>query len=69
MLAVEPSGRRLLAFVGLYALAVALHATWDGVGGSVTYAVVGAISIGLLMIALRQAQRLDSRRLVPVTAA
>lgn len=68
MLAVEPSGRRLLAFAGLFALAVALHTTWDSLGGRVTYAVVGAISIGLLLIALRQAQRLDMARPVPVTA-
>lgn len=65
MLAVRPSGRRLLAFVGLYALAVGLHTAWDGIGGKVTYAVVGAISIGLLMVALRQARHLDNRPVVP----
>jgi hypothetical protein len=44
----------------MYAVAVALHTTWDGIGGRVTYAIVGAISIGLLLIGLRRAQREDS---------
>ncbi|GAA1619610.1 hypothetical protein GCM10009744_02860 [Kribbella alba] len=58
--AVAPSGRRFLGFLGMYALAVALHTAWDGIGGWVTYAIVGVISIGLLVIGLRRAQRLDS---------
>lgn len=58
--AVAPSGRRFLGFLGMYALAVALHTAWDGIGGWVTYAIVGVISIGLLTFGLRRAQRLDS---------
>jgi RsiW-degrading membrane proteinase PrsW (M82 family) len=59
--AIEPSGKRFLGFVGMYALAVALHTAWDGIGGRVTYAVVGAISISLLLYGLKRAQRVDSR--------
>ncbi|WP_202867990.1 hypothetical protein [Kribbella sindirgiensis] len=44
----------------MYALAVALHSTWDGIGGRITYAVVGAISIGLLLYGLKRAQRSDN---------
>jgi RsiW-degrading membrane proteinase PrsW (M82 family) len=62
--AIEPSSKRLLGFVGMYALAVALHTAWDGIGGTVTYAVVGAISISLLIFGLKRAQRVDNRRLV-----
>ena len=40
----EPTGKRFAGFLGMYALAVALHTTWDGIGGRITYAVVGAIS-------------------------
>jgi RsiW-degrading membrane proteinase PrsW (M82 family) len=58
--AVAPSGKRFLGFLGMYALAVALHTAWDGIGGWVTYAIVGVISIGLLIFGLRRAQRLDS---------
>src|SRR5882757_3643679 len=63
--AVAPSGRHFLGFLGMYALAVALHTTWDGIGGRVTYAIVGVISIGLLLVGLRRAQRPDN----PVLAA
>ncbi|HET6294978.1 MAG TPA: PrsW family glutamic-type intramembrane protease [Kribbella sp.] len=58
--AVAPSGKHFLGFLGMYALAVALHTTWDGVGGRLTYAIVGVISIGLLLVGLRRAQRLDT---------
>ena len=63
--AVEPTGKRFLGFLGMYAVAVALHTTWDGIGGRVTYAVVGVISIGLLLAGLRNAQQHDNRP--PVT--
>ncbi|TWD80664.1 RsiW-degrading membrane proteinase PrsW (M82 family) [Kribbella amoyensis] len=58
---VEPTGKRFLAFLGLYAVAVALHTTWDGIGGLITYVVVAAISIGLLLFGLSRARRDDSR--------
>jgi protease PrsW len=60
--AIAPSGKRFLGFVGMYALAVALHTAWDGIGGVVTYAVVGAISISLLLVGLKRAQRVDNRQ-------
>ncbi|GAB2560552.1 PrsW family intramembrane metalloprotease [Kribbella endophytica] len=58
---VNPTGRHLAGFLGMYALAVALHTTWDGLGGRLTYAVVGAISIGLLLLGLRHARKQDDR--------
>jgi RsiW-degrading membrane proteinase PrsW (M82 family) len=59
--AVAPSGKRFLGFLGMYAVAVALHTTWDGLGGRITYAIVGAISIGLLLLGLKRAQHQDNR--------
>jgi RsiW-degrading membrane proteinase PrsW (M82 family) len=64
---VAPTGKRLLGFAGMYALAVGLHTTWDGLGGRITYAVVGVISIGLLLLGLRHAQQQDNR--LPAHAA
>ena len=60
---IAPSGKHFAGFVGMYALAVALHTAWDGIGGRITYAVVGAISIGLLLYGLKRAQRKEA--LVP----
>jgi RsiW-degrading membrane proteinase PrsW (M82 family) len=57
---IAPTGRHFAGFLGMYALAVALHTAWDGIGGRVTYAVVGAISIGLLLYGLKRAQRADA---------
>lgn len=68
MFAVRPSGRRLLMFAGLFALAVALHTAWDGIGGKVTYAVVAVISIGLLLYGLRRAERMDREEAIPAGA-
>jgi RsiW-degrading membrane proteinase PrsW (M82 family) len=41
-------GRAVLRFVGVFAVAVALHATWDSVGTIPVYVVLAAISLGLL---------------------
>jgi RsiW-degrading membrane proteinase PrsW (M82 family) len=68
-LAAGPTGRRFLGFVGTYALAVALHTAWDGIGGIATYAVVGAISIGLLLVGLKRAQQVDNRQPVQLPPA
>ncbi|MFI7060011.1 PrsW family intramembrane metalloprotease [Kribbella sp. NPDC050124] len=57
----EPTGKHFAVFLGMFALAVALHTTWDGIGGWITYVVVGSISIGLLLYGLRRAQRVDNR--------
>lgn len=53
----EPTGKRFAGFLGMYAVAVALHSAWDGIGGVITYVVVGTISIGLLLFGLKRAQR------------
>jgi len=52
----------------MYALAVALHTAWDGIGGVITYAVVGTISIGLLLFGLRRARRMDSSSRMDVSS-
>jgi protease PrsW len=57
LLAAHRSGRRYLAFVGLLALAIVLHTCWDSVGTTITYVVIAVVSIGLLLIGLRQARR------------
>ena len=67
-----PSGRHLAFFLGMYAVAVALHTTWDGIGGWITYVIVGSISIGLLLYGLKRAQRSDSGQIVqagPIVSA
>lgn len=65
---ISPNGKHFVGFLGFYALAVALHTAWDGIGGLITYVVVGAISIGLLLFGLKRAQRADTA-VVPADAA
>jgi uncharacterized membrane protein (UPF0136 family) len=38
----------VLRFLLVFAVAAGLHATWDSVGTTVAYVVLGAISLGLL---------------------
>ncbi|WP_350279881.1 PrsW family intramembrane metalloprotease [Kribbella sp. HUAS MG21] len=57
---IEPTGKHFAGFLGMYVLAVGLHTAWDGIGGRITYAVVGAISIGLLLLGLKLAQRAEA---------
>ena len=40
--------RALLRLLGVYVVAVALHATWDSVASVIVYALLAAISLGLL---------------------
>jgi protease PrsW len=42
------TGAAVLRFLGVFALAVALHTTWDSVGTIPVYIVLAAISLGLL---------------------
>jgi RsiW-degrading membrane proteinase PrsW (M82 family) len=56
----HPTGRRLLGFVGLFVLAVVLHAAWDTTGTGSSYVVLAVLSLGLLMVAMRQARRADA---------
>jgi RsiW-degrading membrane proteinase PrsW (M82 family) len=58
--AAQRSAKRFLGFAGMYLLAVALHTAWDGIGGWITYAVVGAISVTVLLVGIRRANRLDA---------
>jgi RsiW-degrading membrane proteinase PrsW (M82 family) len=56
---IDPTGKHFAGFLGMYAVAVTLHTAWDGLGGRITYVVVGGISIGLLLYGLKRAQRAD----------
>jgi RsiW-degrading membrane proteinase PrsW (M82 family) len=47
----------LLRFGAVYLLAVALHATWDSVGATPAYAVLAAVSLGLLTFAAYRLSR------------
>ncbi|MFG1920993.1 PrsW family intramembrane metalloprotease [Cryptosporangium sp. NPDC048952] len=38
----------VLRFVGIFVVAVALHTAWDSLGSTVAYAVLAAVSLGLL---------------------
>ena len=49
-----PTGRHLLGFLGTFAGAVALHATWDSFGRIVTYLVLAAISLTWLFLTLHR---------------
>ena len=55
----RPTGGRLLRAVGAFVLAVVLHALWDSIGSRTGYIVLAAISLGLLLFALRQARAVD----------
>jgi len=55
----QPSGRRLAGFTTLFVLAVALHTAWDSIGTRTSYVVLAVISLGLLLVALREARRTD----------
>lgn len=55
------SGRRLAELVGIFVVAVVLHAAWDSVGTRTAYVVLAVISLGLLLLALRQARAEDHR--------
>lgn len=52
--AARPSRKRLLILVGTFVGVVALHAAWDAIGSLVGYLVVGAISIGWLLLEMRR---------------
>jgi RsiW-degrading membrane proteinase PrsW (M82 family) len=41
-------GGAIARFLGVYAVAVLLHTTWDSVGSTLVYVVLAAISLGLL---------------------
>ena len=53
MLISFPSVRHFFIFLGTFAGAVALHATWDSFGSAVTYIVLAVISLTWLLLTLR----------------
>ena len=61
-------GRAVWAFVGAYALAVVLHAAWDGIPSVVSHVVVGAISLTILLVLVHRAHRVPQRAAQPATA-
>lgn len=53
-------------FLGVYAVAVALHTTWDSVGTTLVYAVLAALSLGLLTVTAYRLSRREGVRVVAV---
>lgn len=47
----------VLRFAAVYLVAVALHAAWDGIGTTLAYAVLAALSLGLLTLAAHRLAR------------
>lgn len=62
--------RAVAAFVGTYAIAVALHATWDSSTSVPVHTVVAGIGLIVLLVFLRRAHRMprDGSVAAPVTA-
>lgn len=50
-------GRAWLALLGAYVLAVALHASWDGIPGLASHVVVAVVSLTILLVLIRRAHR------------
>lgn len=63
--------RSIARFAAMFVVAVALHAAWDGIGTTVSYLVLAAISLGLLTVAVHRIghSRAPRRRPVPARAA
>lgn len=55
-------GRAVLALVGTFLAAVALHAAWDGFNNLIVHIVVGGLSFVALLITIRRAHRGDHAR-------
>ena len=55
-------GRAVAAFLGTYAVAVALHATWDGSTSVAVHFVVAGIGLVILLVFLHRAHRAPSPR-------
>jgi RsiW-degrading membrane proteinase PrsW (M82 family) len=53
-LAARPSGRRVWVFLGTLAGAVVLHTLWDSIGAILGYVVLGAVSVGWLLLEMRR---------------
>jgi RsiW-degrading membrane proteinase PrsW (M82 family) len=69
LLATRPNARSGAAFAGLLVLAIVLHTCWDSIGTTISYLVVAVLSIGLLLIGLRQARRADLATAPPLGLA
>lgn len=53
-LVASPGGKRVLAFLGTFVGAVALHTAWDTIGGTIPFAVLAVVSLGWLFAALHR---------------
>jgi RsiW-degrading membrane proteinase PrsW (M82 family) len=49
----QPSGKRVLAFIGTFAGAVVLHTSWDTFGGVIPFIILAIVSLGWLFLVLR----------------
>jgi RsiW-degrading membrane proteinase PrsW (M82 family) len=53
-LVATPSGKKLLAFIGTFVAAVAMHTAWDTFGGVIPFVILAVLSLGWLFIALHR---------------
>ena len=49
-----PTGKKVLAFIGTFIGAVALHTAWDTFGGVISFIVLAILSLGWLFLALHR---------------
>jgi len=64
-LAARPTGRRVWIFLGTLAGAIVLHALWDSIGGLLGYLVLGAVSVGWLLLEMRHYRTFGEVRVPP----
>jgi len=50
----SPSGRKVLAFIGTFIGAVAMHTAWDTFGGIIPFIILAVVSLGWLFLALHR---------------
>jgi RsiW-degrading membrane proteinase PrsW (M82 family) len=50
----SPTGKKVLAFIGTFIGAVAMHTAWDTFGGAIAFVVLAVISLGWLFLALHR---------------
>ncbi|AGL19953.1 PrsW family intramembrane metalloprotease [Actinoplanes sp. N902-109] len=53
-LVATPTGKKMLAFIGTFIGAVAMHTAWDTFGGVIPFVILAIISLGWLFVALHR---------------
>lgn len=65
--ATDPTERMpVLRLVGMFVLAVALHAIWDGINSEIGYAVLALVSLALLYSTVHRLRRLSAVARAPI---